>query len=389
MVNAEIGRFATDPVSMQLTEIYRLLEQGERLTPGHAVRLYREGDLNTLARLAHARRQALHGNQTFFIRNKHIDYSNVCAIQCKFCAFARKAGEEGAFELTIAQILEKIRDGLRENIREVHIVGGFHPTLPYEFYTGMLSAIKREFPQIHIKAFTAAEIRYFSKKFRRTEREVLLDFMAHGLDSMPGGGAEILAPEVRKIICGPKGPAEYWLDTHKLSHSLGLRSNATMLYGHIETLEDRIDHMNQVRALQDQTGGFLSFIPLAFNPKDTEFENVGFTSGYDDLKTLAVARLFFDNIRHIKAYWIMSGMEMAQLAQSFGADDMHGTVIEENITHMAGATSPQGFKVPEICKLIWAAGFTPVERDSLYRPLCSYDKQADVPSLPFALASAS
>lgn len=362
-----------------MNEIYDSLKTGNRLSVDDAVTLYRGGDLMTLASLANVRREAIHGDKTYFIRNKHIDYSNVCAISCRFCAFARKTGEDGGFELTIEQILQKVRESLSEGIREVHIVGGFHPKHPFAFYTGMLSALKREFPEIHVKAFTAGEIRYFSKKFRKPERDVLSELMSAGLDSMPGGGAEILAPETRKIICGPKGPAEDWLNTHELAHSLGLKSNATMLYGHVESLEDRVYHMNLVRELQDKTGGFLSFIPLAFNPKDTEFEERGYTSGYDDLKTLAIARLFFDNIRHIKAYWVMSGMEMSQLAQHFGADDMHGTVIEENITHMAGGLSPQGFAAPEICKLIWAAGRTPVERDSLYNEIKTYplDKTAE------------
>jgi aminodeoxyfutalosine synthase len=359
-----------------LQKIYDSLAIGDRLSTTDAVTLYRYGNILKLAELANTRREALHGDKSYFIKNKHIDYSNVCAISCRFCAFARKAGEAGGFEYTIDQILGKIQESLGEGIREAHIVGGFHPTLPYEFYTGMLSAIKERYPTIHIKAFTAAEIRYFSKKFRKTEETVLKEFMAAGLDSMPGGGAEILAPEVRKIICGPKGPAEHWLGTHRLAHDLGLRSNATMLYGHIESLEDRVFHMDLVRKLQDETKGFLSFIPLAFNPKDTEFESVGYTSGYDDLKTLAISRLFFDNIRHIKAYWVMSGMEMSQLAQHFGADDMHGTVIEENITHMAGGLSPQGYEAPEICHLIWAAGRTPVERDSLYNEVQVYGRKA-------------
>jgi aminodeoxyfutalosine synthase len=358
----------------QLNEIYQSLENGERLSPANALKLYQEGDLLKLAELANAKREALHGDKSFFIKNKHIDYSNVCALSCRFCAFARKAGEEDSFEYTVEQIVEKVRESIDEGIREVHIVGGFHPKHPFEFYTGMCEAIKKEFPQVHIKAFTASEITYFSKKFRKTEREVLEALTKAGLDSMPGGGAEILAPEVRKIICGPKGVAEAWLSTHTLAHEMGLRSNATMLYGHIESLEDRVYHMNLVRELQDKTGGFLSFIPLAFNPKDTEFEEKGYTSGYDDLKTLAISRLFFDNIKHIKAYWIMSGMEMSQLAQHFGADDMHGTVIEENITHMAGGQTPQGYEAPEICKLIWAAGRTPVERDSLYNEVQVFPK---------------
>lgn len=367
---------------MSLDRIYKEIESGGRLSASEALILYEKGDLLTLAELANKRREALHGDKTFFIKNKHIDYSNVCAIKCKFCAFARPVGAKGSFELTIAQILDKIRESLSDGIREVHIVGGFHPTHPYSFYLEMLRAIKRDFPAIHIKAFTAAEIRYFSRKFKRTEKEILEAFMAAGLDSMPGGGAEILEPSVRREICGSKGPYDDWLGTHGLAHALGLKSNATMLYGHIETLKDRVFHMDLIRTLQDKTGGFLCFIPLAFNPKGTDFEHLGYTSGCDDLKTLAIARLFFDNIKHIKAYWIMSGMEMAQIAQHFGADDLHGTVIEENITHMAGALAPQEYKAPEICRLIWAAGRVPVERDSLYREIKVYvSHQAEIPAV--------
>ncbi len=358
----------------QLKNLYQKAERSDRLSSEDAVNLYRFGDLQTLAFLANAKREKIHGDKTYFIKNKHIDYSNVCALSCKFCAFARRQGEDGSFELSVEQIVHKVREGIPSGIREVHIVGGFHPKHPYEFYVSMLKAIKSEFPTIHIKAFTASEIRYFAKKFRKSEEAILSEFREAGLDSMPGGGAEILAPDVRKEICGPKGPAEDWLNTHELAHRMGFRSNATMLYGHIESLEDRIYHMERVRELQDKTGGFLSFIPLAFNPKDTVYEPVGYTSGYDDLKTLAISRLYFDNIRHIKAYWIMAGMEMAQVAQHYGADDIHGTVMEENITHMAGALSPQEYKAPEICNLIWASGHTPVERDSLYNIRHIYEK---------------
>lgn len=362
-------------MTSRINQIYQSLNNNQRLSVADAITLYREGDLLEIATLANAHREKLHGRKTFFIKNKHIDYSNLCVLSCKFCAFARKPGEDGAFELTIEDVLNKIRADLPSGIREVHIVGGFHPTLPYEFYTGMLGAIKKEFPQIHVKAFTSAEIRYFSKKFKMTEKEVLLDFMKHGLDSMPGGGAEILAPEVRKEICGPKGPAQYWLDTHELAHSLGLKSTATMLYGHVESFEDRVYHMNLIRELQDKTHGFMAFIPLAFNPKDTVYEKLGYTTAFDDFKTLAIARLFFDNISHIKAYWVMTGMDRAQVAQHYGADDLHGTVIEENIVHMAGATSPQEFKANDICNLIWATGHTPVERDSLYNEIRVYEKK--------------
>lgn len=355
-------------------EIYKSIRDGKRLSVEDAIQLYYDGDILKIAELANQKREALHGNKTYFIKNKHIDYSNVCALKCRFCAFARKSGEEGAFEYSVEDILQKIKDSKDAGIREVHIVGGFHPKLPLEYYTGMLSAIKNEFPEIHIKAFTAAEIHYFAKKFRKTEKEIIELFQNHGWDSMPGGGAEILEEEVRKVICGPKGPGHRWLNTHELVHSMGMRSNATMLYGHVEKLEDRIHHMNLIRELQDKTGGFMSFIPLAFNPKDTEFEPRGFTTGYDDLKTLAISRLFFDNLRHIKAYWVMSGTDTAQLAQHFGADDLHGTVIEENIVHMAGATSPQEYSAPNICKSIWTAGRIPVERDSLYNEIKVYDE---------------
>ncbi len=360
-------------MSSLFSSISEKLSTGHRLSEADALALFESDDILALGKLANQIRLQKHGKKTYFIKNRHIDYSNVCAIKCKFCAFARKAGEEGAFELTVEQVVNKMRGDLSRGITELHIVGGFHPKHPWEFYTSMLQAIKKEAPQMHIKAFTASEIRYFSKKFRKTEEEVLQELMAAGLDSLPGGGAEILADEVRKEICGPKGAAEYWLATHKRAHGLGLKSNATMLYGHIETIKDRIEHMRLVRNLQDETGGFLSFIPLSFNPKDTEYEYRGYTSGVDDLKTLAISRLYFDNIKHIKAYWIMSGVEMAQLGQDFGADDVHGTVIEENITHMAGATSPEDLPERNIISMIAESGHIPVQRDSLYREIKTYN----------------
>ncbi len=356
-------------MSSLISQIENKITSGTRISEEDALLLYQSSDLIGLGRLANIIREKKHGAKSYYIVNRHIDYSNICAIKCKFCAFAKKKGDVDAFEFTIEDIVDKVTDGLLRGITEIHVVGGFHPTHPWEFYLGMLQAVKKTAPQVHIKAFTASEIRYFSKKFRKTEEEVLLELMQAGLDSMPGGGAEIFAEEVRKEICGPKGTAEYWLTTHKLAHRLGLRSNATMLYGHIESIEDRIDHMSRIRKLQDETQGFLSFIPLAFNPKDTEYESRGFTSGEDDLKTLAIARIFMDNIRHIKAYWIMSGVETAQLAQYFGADDMHGTVMEENITHMAGAMAPEDLPENRLCNLILDAGRVPVQRDSLYNEI--------------------
>ena len=357
-----------DPISNKLAD-------NQRLTDEDALVLFECDDVIRIGEMANAVREKIHAKKTYYIVNRHIDYSNICVLSCKFCAFARKPGESGArpatgaFEHSIDDIVGKVQTGLLRGITEVHIVGGFHPTLTWEFYTGMLKAIKKEAPALHIKAFTAAEIRYFSKKFRMPEEEILILLMEAGLGSLPGGGAEILAPEVRKEICGPKGPAEFWLETHRRAHQLHLRSNATMLYGHIESFADRVEHMRLIRQLQDETGGFLSFIPLSFNPKDTCYEDRGYTSGIDDLKTLAIARLYMDNIRHIKAYWVMSGLETAQLAQYFGADDMHGTVIEENITHMAGALAPEDLPADRLCLLIREAGRVPVQRDSLYREI--------------------
>lgn len=350
-------------------EVEGKIEKSLRISDEEALKLFNSSDILKLGKLANQVRENIHRDKTYFIINRHIDYSNVCAIKCKFCAFARKKGEEGSWEFTIWEIVEKVRAGLKQGITEIHMVGGFHPTHPWTFYIDLLREIKKEAPKLHIKAFTAAEIRYFSKKFRKPEEDILSELVSAGLGSLPGGGAEIFAPKIRAEICGPKGPAEYWIDTHRLAHRMGIRSNATMLYGHIESYADRVDHMSRIRQLQDETEGFLSFIPLAFNPKDTEYEDRGYTSAVDDLKTLAIARLYMDNIRHTKAYWIMSGLETSQIAQYFGADDLHGTVMEENITHMAGGKGPADLPADQLRKLIRDAGRIPVQRDSLYNEL--------------------
>lgn len=352
-----------------LQSLSERIREGRRISDADALRLFNSDDLIELGRLANGLRERLYGDKTFYIVNRHVDYSNICVLKCRFCAFARKGGDDGSFEFSIEDILAKIRQGQKRGMTEIHMVGGFHPTHPWSFYVNLLRAIRHEFPMIHIKAFTAAEIRYFSRKFRMSERDVLGELMDAGLDSMPGGGAEIFAPRVREEICGPKGPAEYWLATHRLAHQMNLRSTATMLYGHVESIEDRIDHMRRIRDLQDETGGFLAFIPLSFNPEGTAYEGRGLTSGIDDLKTLAVSRLYFDNIPHIKAYWIMSGLETSQMAQYFGADDLHGTVMEENITHMAGARAPEDLPQIRLCEIIKNAGRSPVQRDSLYQEI--------------------
>lgn len=356
---------------MNQTEIIQKVADEQPLSLEEGLWLYESLDLFQLGQLAQERRLRYHGRKTYYVRNRHIDYSNLCVLSCKFCAFARKKGEAGVFEHTIADIVEKAKLGLKEGITELHIVGGFHPDHPFQFYIGMLEALKALSPTLHLKCFTAAEIEYFSKRFKQPIEKILERLMAAGLDSMPGGGAEILAPDVRKEICGPKGAPERWLNVHRIAHSLGLKSNATMLYGHIEKPRDWFTHMQMIRDLQDETNGFLSFIPLAFNPKDTVYEHVGYTSAYQDLKMIALARLFLPNIRHIKAYWVMSGVEIAQLAQDFGADDLHGTVIEENITAMAGGRSPQGLTATQLHAAIAESGYEPVQRDSLYREISS------------------
>ncbi len=354
---------------MQYREVEKKIARGDFLSEAEGLSLYEGLSLHELGALAHAERVRRHGQKTFYIRNRHIDYSNICVLSCKFCAFARKPGEAGAFEHSLESLLEKVKEGLAEGVREFHIVGGFHPSYPFSFYEDMLRAVKTLAPQVHLKCFTAAEIDYFSRRFKMPIETVLANLMEAGLDSMPGGGAEILAPEVRKEICGPKGAPERWLNVHRIAHRLGLKSNATMLYGHVETPKDWFVHMRMIRDLQEETGGFLSFIPLAFNPKGTVYEPLGYTSAYKDLKILAIARLFLPNISHIKAYWVMSGVETAQLAQNFGADDLHGTVFEEHITAMAGGRAPQGLSIPHLHALIREGGYEPVERDSLYRPV--------------------
>ncbi|MFH1355583.1 MAG: aminofutalosine synthase MqnE, partial [bacterium] len=317
-------------------------------------------DLLTLGQLANQKREALHGYKTYYVKNLHIDYSNICILQCKFCAYSRKQSEPGAFELSVDDILSQIRKHANE-ITQVHIVGGHHPKLTYDYYTGLLKSIHQEFPDLHIKAFTAIEINYFAQKFGKTVNEVLSDFKACGLSSLPGGGAEILVDDVREKICMPKGPSQIWLDVHKQAHELGLSSTATMLFGHVESLENRIEHMEKIRALQDETQGFKSFVPLVFHPQNTVFEDIIPPTAHEILKTIAVSRLYLDNIPHIKAYWVMMGLSLAQIALHFGADDVHGTVIQENISHMAGAKSPQGVSVERLESFIKTTGRMPIQ----------------------------
>ncbi len=342
----------------------------KRLTKRDAIRLFESDDIFSLGRLASLVAQKKNGNNAYFIRNRHINPTNICVNRCRFCAFSRSAGQEGAFELTIEEIVSKLRPLVHGDrpISEVHIVGGLHPQWPFEYYLEMISTINKNFPKLHIKAFTAVEVDYMAKISGLGLRETLTALKASGLGSMPGGGAEIFDPLVRNRLCPEKISGGRWLQVMEAAHKAGIRTNATMLYGHIEKHEHRVDHLLKLRNLQDSTGGFQAFIPLAYHPKNTEIKG-RYTSGIDDLKTIAISRLVLDNFDHVKAYWIMLGEKISQLALKFGADDFDGTIIEEKITHAAGALTGEQLTAEELVHLIRKAGKVPVERDSFYRKI--------------------
>ncbi len=347
-------------------ELRAKVEAGERLSFEDGVRLYQSNDILAMGALADMVRRRLNGDQVFFIYNQHINYSNICVNRCRFCAFGKDKGDPAAYEMTIAEIAGKVRERLHEPITEVHIVGGIHPDLPYQYYRDMIREIKKVRPDIHIHAFTAVEIAHLAGISGQTIDETLCSLRDAGLGSLPGGGAEVFSPRVRERLCAKKLPPEKWLEVAASAHRLGMRTNATMLYGHIESVEERVSHLLALRRVQDETGGFMSFIPLAFHPRNTELSELSVTTGFDDLKNIAVSRLMLDNFPHIKAYWIMIGPKLAQIAMAFGADDMDGTIMEEKISHMAGAETAQGMTRPELQRLIREAGYTPVERDTLY-----------------------
>lgn len=354
-----------------LADIAEKVRAGERLSFEDGVRLFESNDLLALGSLANEVRERLHGDAAHFNLNRHLNPTNVCVYSCAFCAFARKGGEDGAYAYSLDEIREKVR-GLGGRVREIHVVGGMHAGLPYVYYLDVLRAIKKERPDVHLKAYTAVEIDFFSGIAHKPLEAVLDDLVEAGLDSVPGGGAEIFHPEVREKICDYKLDWEEWADVHRAVHRRGLRSTCTMLFGHIETHEHRVDHLLRLRSLQDETGGFLAFVPLAFHPEHTPLvkelgeKNLPGPTGWDSLKTVAVSRLLLDNISHIKAYWVMLGINVAQTALSFGADDLDGTVVEEKIVHMAGAASPQELSLDGLVKLVRDAGRTPVERDTVY-----------------------
>ena len=342
---------------------------GERLGFDDGVTLYRSNDLLAIGWLANCVREKLHGNICYYNVNRHINPTNVCVAHCRLCAFGRDPDAPGAYTYALEEIWQRAEQGVREGATEFHIVGGLHPDLPFQYYLDLIRGLKQRCPGVHIKAFTMVEVGYFARVTRCSIRGTLLALKEAGVDSLPGGGAEIFNPRVRKVICDHKVSGQQWLNIARAAHKLGLRSNATMLYGHIETEEERVEHLLLLRELQDETRGFVAFIPLAFHPENTALAHLPKPTGFDDLKTIAISRLLLDNFEHIKAYWIMLTPRIAQIALRFGADDMDGTVVEEKIYHDAGATTPQHMPRAELERLIREAGRIPVERDTLYRPI--------------------
>src|SRR5213082_1598424 len=341
----------------------------ERLTPEDALALYRSPDVLAVGWLANQVRERMHGNITYFNVNRHINPTNVCVAACRLCAFGRKKDTAGAYTMALDEAWQTAASGYSEAVTEFHIVGGLHPDLPFQYFLDLISGLKERFPQVHLKAFTMVEVAYLAKRAKLSIAETLWQLKEAGVDSVPGGGAEIFAARIRHIICDHKIDGDQWLDTARTAHQIGLKSNATMLYGHVENDEDRVDHLLKLRALQDETSGFQTFIPLAFHPDNTPLQHLPKTTGMLDIKQIAVSRLVLDNFPHIKAYWQMMTAKIAQISLRFGADDIDGTVVEEKIYHDAGATTPQGMRRQELVRLIREAGRDPIERDTLYRPV--------------------
>lgn len=351
----------------ELRDIYEKVEASRRITEEDCLRLYRSQDLAAIGAMANTVRERKNGNMAYYILNRHINYSNICILDCDFCAFYRRRRDAGAYEYNLPQMIEKAQEALRLGITEIHIVGGLHPSFKWDYYIEMLRSLKALDPNLHLKAFTAIEILHLSWVGKRSVPETLAALRDAGLGSLTGGGAEIFDPEVRRVICHAKESAEEWADVHRTWHKMGGRSTCTMLIGHVEKDHHRVDHLRRLRELQDETNGFTAFVTLAFHPENTKLPDLPGPSGYDMLKTLAIARIYLDNIDHIKAYWILMGMKLAQVSLSYGVDDLDGTVIEEKIYHMAGAKTPQEVAREELVKAIREAGREPVRRDSLYQ----------------------
>ena len=350
---------------MRLEKIQEKILSNERLTRRDGIELFKSNDLLALGRMSAHVAQKKNGNRVHFIRNMHINPTNICVNRCKFCAFSKSKGEPGAYEMTINDILNKALSA-EKGVQELHIVSGLHPDLPFEWYLDMLRTLKNALPRVHLKAFTAVEIDYLAKLAGMNLSDTLLKLKEAGLGSLPGGGAEIFDTAVRNTLCAEKISGDRWLEVVEAAHRVGLKSNATMLYGHIETYDHRIEHLLKLRELQDKTNGFQAFIPLSFHSQNTEIRKSAYTTGFDDLKTLAISRLMLDNFDHIKAYWVMLGEKIAQISLNFGVDDLDGTVVEERITKAAGGATDGSLTKDDIIYLIRQAGRLPVERDTLY-----------------------
>jgi aminodeoxyfutalosine synthase len=368
--------------ALGLGDISEKLSAGERLSFDDGVRLFDCPDLLALGWLANREREKRHGGRTYYNFNIRLEATNVCVASCLFCSFARlRPGDPGSYTMSLEQAWDKLRDRAHQPLTEIHVVNGLHPDLPFDYYLEMLRGFKRIRPGIHLKCFTAVEIAFFADLYKMTDEQVLRELQSAGLDSLPGGGAEIFAERVRRKVCHDKCGADRYLEIHKMAHALGMRTNVTMLYGHIETKEERVDHMLRARTLQDESGGFQAFIPLAFHPDNNQMRKLPAPSATETLRVHAVSRLMLDNIAHVKAFWIATGVEVAQLALWFGVDDLDGTVQEEKIYHMAGARTPEAMTTTAIRRLIRAAGRDPIERDTLYNVVTGPESPDDAPVL--------
>ncbi len=353
-------------IAPELLDIYEKVENQKRLNSDDGLLLYKTTDLISLGKMADMVRKRKNGLSTYFTMNQHINPTNVCRNNCLFCAYYRKEGQEGAYRMSLDTIRKKVEERLDEDIKEIHIVGGLDDHLPYDYYMDVLRVVREIRPDVNIKAYTAVEIAYLAERSGKSWDQVLDDLIEAGLQAMPGGGAEIFSERVKRKLFMDKLSSNDWIKIHHIAHGKGIRTNATMLYGHIESLEERVDHFIQLRQAQDESGGFLTFIPLAFHPENTCMHKLPQATGFDDLRNIAVSRLMLDNFDHIKAYWVMLGTKLAQIALSFGADDIDGSVVEERIYHMAGSDSAQMMTSKQLTALISECGLEAVERDALY-----------------------
>lgn len=368
-------------VSTSLRDLAGKVIRGQRLGPEDGLRLYRHENLAEVGQLATLARFRHNGRTATFVRNRYFNYSNLCVLSCQFCAFGARKRDPHAFELTIPEMVRRVREAAAEEITEVHMVGGLHPTLPADWYLELLGAIREAAPLVHIKAFTAIEIWHLADRiFKKPMPETLELLRAAGLDSLTGGGAEIFSSRVRNQICRGKETAEEWKEVHRTWHGMGQRSTCTMLFGHVETLEERIDHLVQLRELQDETGGFTGFVPFAFVPETTELAHIPPASAEEQLRNIAVSRLMLDNIPHVTAYWVSLGAELARVSLDYGADDLQGTLVEENVLHMAGAKTPGRMAAEALARLIREAGYSPAQRDSHYQILRHLEPLEDASS---------